>query len=187
MRPIRAVSPAAACSPALSLFYHHHYHDHRHQHHIVLSYRRRHCYRHHHPSIPAYFVLLSLASLNLSFPTYLASCSFVSLIIGNHYLAVSPKASIFPDQRSHCPLPSFILPHLRSLSHSHPRSQFKRNSHAFFSCSHSFALSFSLSPSFSISPNFPQHSSSYVFYSHPRFLSLARVHPFVPTKKTVNL
>lgn len=51
LRPIHAVSPAAACSPASSSFYHHHHY----------CYRRRYRYRHHHPtSALAYLVTPSL-------------------------------------------------------------------------------------------------------------------------------
>lgn len=54
LRPIHAVSPAAACSPASSTsFYHHHHHHY--------CYRRRYRYRHHHPtSALAYLVTPSL-------------------------------------------------------------------------------------------------------------------------------
>lgn len=52
LRPIHAVSPAAACSPASSTsFYHHHHY----------CYRRRYRYRHHHPtSALTYLVTPSL-------------------------------------------------------------------------------------------------------------------------------
>lgn len=109
MRPIRAVSPAAACSPALSSFYHR-YHYHRHQHY------RRHiaavtgC---HHPSGLATFPSLTRfpisPSLSLPFSPS-PSTSFIA-----RYLAVSFKSINFFRSSLSLLSPSFFHSHIRAL------------------------------------------------------------------------
>lgn len=65
MRPIHAVSPAAACSPALSSFYHHY------------CYRRRYRYRrHHHTS-----ALATLSHSLFSSHTYARARTHISAVL----------------------------------------------------------------------------------------------------------
>lgn len=167
LRPIRAVSPAAACSPALSSFYHHH---------VIIA-----------AAIVIAIIILShlLSSHFLIFSLFhsLLSFSFSLLIFFMaRYLAQSVSKSI--------PFPSIfpIIEHSSYLSlciaHSHyPFLSLALIPNVPHTCS--FSLSLFLFLSFSTLPSFP--NIRYIFYSIFYSLSLSysrpRAHPFVPYEK----
>lgn len=123
---------------------------------IISSYRRRHRYRRSSSLHSFRSLSISLAPLNqslshslsLSFSFYFFLHTSPALRLAHPPVVISlfaPKHQFFSDRRSHCPLPLLLASSRTFAFLTRTLGPNATLTHAFFSCSHSFALSLSLS------------------------------------------
>lgn len=154
LRPIHAVSPAAACSPASSTsFYHHHY-----------CYRRRYRYRHHHPtSALAYLVTPSLFLSRVTRMRARASYTSSVCISSPSFFFCIPSivSTIFSSSSSSSRYLIIFKIYFSFLSFSYSWSNARARTRTH---SHSFALFFSRSFSFFVFLCLARTRSSFISY-----------------------
>lgn len=149
---------------------------------IISSYRRRHRYRRSSSLRSLSFsIYLTRSSHSLSFSLYFFLHTSPALRLAHPPVVISlfaPKHQFFSDHRSHCPL---LLASSRTFAFlTRTLGPNATLTHAYFSCSHSFALSLSQS-----------HRISLTLAPHPLInnpalalpLTRARSRPFVPYEK----